>query len=257
MAEAVIFDCRPPLAWISLNRPEKLNAINDDMLLQLLKAFATVEGDARIGAAVLSGRGRAFSAGGDIKAMEAMDQSSFANTISLYMKLALAMRASSKPVVAAIHGYAFAGGFELALLCDVRIAAEDAKFSLPDAALGLSPTSGMTYLLPRIVGLGRALHLTLTGDTIDASEAERIGLVTKVVAPDDLLTTAGAYASRIASHPRIGVANTRAEFYGALDGDFDAAITREYAGELQCFAAQEVKERFRDFLQRKPRRNMR
>ena len=251
MAEVVQLERKPPVAWIWLNRPEKLNAINDDVLLQLVEALRKIERDPELGVAVLSGRGRAFSAGGDIKAMEAMDPASFAKTISLYMELALAMRRLSKPVIAAIHGYAFAGGFELALLCDIRIAAESAKFSLPDAALGLSPTSGMTYLLPRIVGLGRALHLTLTGETIDAQEAARIGLVTKVVEPDDLLPTTEAYASRIAGQPRVGIANTKAEFYGALDGDFEAAITREYAGELRCFASEEVKKRFRDFLDRK------
>jgi enoyl-CoA hydratase/carnithine racemase len=251
MAEAVLLERKPPLASIWLNRPEKLNAINDDMLLRLLDALAGIERDAEIGAAVLSGRGRAFSAGGDIQAMEAMEPHSFAKTISLYMQLALAMRALSKPVIAAVHGYAFAGGFELALLCDIRIAAEGAKFSLPDAALGLSPTSGMTYLLPRIVGLGRALHLTLSGETIDAHEAERIGLVSKVVAANELLNTAEAYALRIAGHPRVGVANTKAEYYGALHGDFEAAVTREFAGELQCFSSEEVKERFREFLKRK------
>ena len=209
MAEVVLLERKPPVGWIWLNRPEKLNAINEAVLLQLLEALRTIERDPAIGAAVLCGRGRAL-AGGDIKAMEAMNAVSFAKTISLYMELALAMRGLSKPVIAAVQGYAFAGGFELALLCDIRIAAEGAKFSLPDAALGLSPTSGMTYLLPRVVGLGRALHLTLTGETIDAQEAERIGLVTKVVEPNDLLTTAAAYASRIAGHPRVGVANTKA-----------------------------------------------
>lgn len=248
MNETVLLDCKPPIARISLNRPEKLNAINNAMLHGLLDAISVTERETTIQAVVLHGCGRAFSAGGDIKAMEAMDQPDFATTISLYMQLAAAFRAARKPIIAAVHGYAYAGGFELALLCDIRIAAEKTRFALPDAALGLSPTSGMTYLLPRIVGLGRALHLALTGETVDASEALGIGLVTKVVPSDDLLPTAEEYATRIASYPRVGIASTKEGFLGALDLDFAAASTREYECELRCFAASDVKACFQHFL---------
>ena len=136
---------------------------------------------------MLTGRGRAFSAGGDITAMGGMDEGEFADTIARYMRVSAAFRACPKPIVAAIHGYALAGGFELALMCDVRFAAVGTQFGLPDTPLGLSPTSGMTYLLPRIVGLGRAMYLALSAENIDAEEAERIGLVSRVVAPDALL----------------------------------------------------------------------
>jgi 2-(1,2-epoxy-1,2-dihydrophenyl)acetyl-CoA isomerase len=109
----------------------------------------------------------------------------------------------------------------------------------------------MTYLLPRIVGLGRALHLTLSAEPIDADEAERIGLVSRVVEPGVLMREAEAYAEKIASYPRVGVANTKAELQAALDGDFRTATQRELDGELQCFRSSEVKERFRQFLLRK------
>lgn len=253
MAEAVLLKHTPPIAWISLARPDKLNAINDTMLNGLLEAIAGLDRRRDIAVGIVHGLGRAFCAGGDIKAMEAMDSSAFATTISLYMRLAESIRSASKPMIAAVHGYAFAGGFELALLCDIRIAAEDTRFALPDAALGLSPTSGMTYLLPRIVGLGRALHLILTGEEIDANEALRIGLVTKVVPFDNLLTAAESYASRIASYPRIGLAHAKSELYEALDSNFQSALSRELQGELDCFADPEVKARFRDFLMRRSR----
>jgi enoyl-CoA hydratase/carnithine racemase len=110
-----------------------------------------------------------------------MDEAIFSRTIGLYREMAKDFRACPKPIVAAIHGYALAGGFELACLCDIRIAAEGTLFGLPDTPLGLSPTSGMTYLLPRIVGLGRALDLTLSAQNIDTAEAHRIGFVTRVV----------------------------------------------------------------------------
>ena len=102
------------------------------------------------------------------------------------MRVAAAFRACPKPIVAAVHGYALAGGFELALSCDVRFAATGTRFGLPDTPLGLSPTSGMTWLLPRVIGLGRAMALALSGTDIDAEEAERIGLVSRVVAPEVL-----------------------------------------------------------------------
>ncbi len=251
MATAVEVEIRDDVAWVGLNRPEKLNAINDDVLDGLLASIKRIGGDNAIGAAVLFGHGRAFSAGGDITAMDAMDEPTFARTIAKYMAVATAFRACPKPIIAAVHGYVMAGGFELALICDVRLAAAGTKFGLPDTPLGLSPTSGMTYLLPRIVGLGRALHLTLSAETFDAAEAERIGLVSRVVAGDRLMAEAEAYARKLTAYPRIGVVHTKAEFYAALDGDFAAATAREHAGELACFRAPEVRQRLRDFVNRK------
>lgn len=251
MAAVVEFEARDGIAFVALNRPEKLNAINDDMLNGLRDAVDRIATSDSIRAAILSGRGRAFSAGGDIKAMQAMDDRGFADTISLYMRVAAAFRACPKPFVAAVHGYALAGGFELMLICDIRIAARGTEFGLPDTALGLSPTSGMTYLLPRIVGLGRAMDLTLSGENIDAEEALRIGLVTRLVDADCLMPEAERYARRLASFPSIGVAHTKAGFYDGLDGDHATATRREEERELACFRSAAAKRRFRDFLNRK------
>jgi len=251
MSDAVKVEVRDGVAWIALNRPEKLNAINDDVLTGLIAAVARVSKDDAVGAAVLQGRGRAFSAGGDIAAMSEMDEVRFSRTIGLYMRMAKDFRACPKPIIAAIHGYALAGGFELACLSDIRIAAEGTVFGLPDTPLGLSPTSGMTYLLPRIVGLGRAIDLTISADNIDAAEALRIGLVTRVVAADRLSTEAGQLAQKIASFPRVGVAHAKAEFYGALETDFERATDIEHAGEVACFRDPEVRAQFRNFVGRK------
>lgn len=254
MSEAVELEIRDGIGLIALNRPEKLNAINDDVLIGLRAALARFLDDASAGAAVLRGNGRAFSAGGDITAMSAMDEAVFSRTIGLYMAMAKDFRDCPKPIVAAIHGYALAGGFELACLCDIRIAAEGTVFGLPDTPLGLSPTSGMTYLLPRIVGLGRAIDLTLSADNIDAAEAHRIGFVTRVVAADQLLGTATTLARNIASYPRAGVAHAKAEFYGALESTFDQATAAEHAGEVACFRDPETREQFRKFVERKRNR---
>jgi enoyl-CoA hydratase/carnithine racemase len=238
--------------WIiTLNRPEKLNAISVEMLDQLFDAIGRIARSDVVGAAVLTGRGRAFSTGGDISAMHEMDERQFADTISRYMRLSAAFRACPKPVVAAVHGYALAGGFELALMCDVRFAATGTQFGLPDTALGLSPTSGMTYLLPRIVGLGRALYLALGAENIDADEAERIGLVSRVIAEEDLLAEAEAFARRVASYPRLGVRWTKRTIHDGLDVDFDAATRLETEAEIDSFRSPETRTRFQAFVDRK------
>jgi enoyl-CoA hydratase len=239
------------VAIVTLDRPEKLNAINDEVLDGLLDAIETIGRSETIGAAVLTGRGRAFSAGGDIAAMDGMDDEAFAATIARYMTVSAAFRACPKPIVAAVHGYALAGGFELALMCDVRFAARGTLFGLPDTPLGLSPTSGMTWLLPRIIGLGRALDLALSGENIDADEAQRIGLVTRVTVPSTLLGEADAYAHRIASYPRVGVAWTKLGIGRAMESSFEEATRNEAEAELACFRSPATRARFRAFIERK------
>lgn len=244
---------RGDIAVISLNRPDKLNAISVEMLDLLIDAIERIGRSEAIGAAVVTGRGRAFSTGGDIAAMHEMDERQFADTISRYMRLSAAFRACPKPIVAAIHGYALAGGFELALMCDVRFAATGTQFGLPDTPLGLSPTSGMTYLLPRIVGLGRALYLALGAENIDADEAERIGLVSRVVEEETVVAEAVAFAHRIASYPRVGVGWTKRTFQEGLDLDFDAATRLETEAEIDSFRSPETRRRFQAFVDRKRR----
>lgn len=247
----VDLDIRGDVAIIALDRPDKLNAINDEMLDGLLDVIGVVAGSDAIGAAVLTGRGRAFSAGGDITAMSGMDDEAFTATIARYMRVASAFHTCPKPIIAAVHGYALAGGFELALLCDVRFAAEGTQFGSPDTPLGLSPTSGMTYLLPRVIGLGRAMALTLSGDSIDAVEAERIGLVDRVVEPDRLLAEAEAFAHRIAGFPRTGMAWTKLGFHRALHGSFEDATRSEADAELASFRDPATRDRMRAFVARK------
>ncbi len=244
---------RGDVALITLNRPEKLNAISVEMLDGVHDAVDAIARSEMIGAAVLTGRGRAFSTGGDITAMHAMDERLFADTIGRYMRLSAAFRACPKPIVAAIHGYALAGGFELALMCDVRFAAVGTQFGLPDTPLGLNPTSGMTYLLPRIVGLGRALYMAFSAENIDADEARRIGLVSRVVEPDALLDEAEAFARQIAEYPRVGTGWTKRTFHESLDLDLDGAMRLETEAEIDCFRSPETRERMQAFLDRQRR----
>jgi enoyl-CoA hydratase/carnithine racemase len=241
------------VAIIILNRPEKLNAISVQMLDGLLDSVQAMGRSDEIGAAVLTGRGRAFSTGGDITEMHGMDERQFADAITRYMRLSAAFRTCPKPVICAVHGYALAGGFELALMCDVRLAAIGTQFGLPDTPLGLSPTSGMTYLLPRIVGLGRALDLALSAENIGAEEAHRIGLVSRVVEPDRLVDEAVAFARQVASYPRAGTAWTKRTLHDGLDLDFEAATRLETEAELDAFRSPETRERLQAFVDRKHR----
>ena len=244
---------RGDVAIIWLDRPEKLNAISVEMLDELLDAVESIGRSGEVGAAVLAGRGRAFSTGGDITQMHSMEERQFADTISRYMRVSAAFRSCPKPIIAAVHGYALAGGFELALMCDVRFAAVGTRFGLPDTPLGLSPTSGMTYLLPRVVGLGRALYLALGAENIDAEEALGIGLVSRVVEPDALLAEAEAFAHRIASYPRVGTGWTKRTLHESLDLDFEAATRLETEAEVDSFRSPETRQRFQAFVDRKRR----
>ena len=237
------------MLWAWLNRPEKRNALSRELLARLLDLVETVDED--VGAVVIGGRGPSFSAGGDITEMDGMTESVFDETIGTYMRLSAAIRNSPKPFVAAVNGHALAGGFELAIVCDLRIAARSAQFGLPDTALGLSPTSGMTWLLPRLVGFGRALHLTLFGDPIDASEAERIGLVTAVVDDAELERAAQTWAETVASHPAVAVRLAKRAFQEAAEGEFAASLRFEHVAEVECFRDPETRARLRAFVERR------
>lgn len=242
---------RDGVLHLKLNRPDKLNAITDAMLDGLLSSLATAGADRDVRAVVLSGEGRAFSAGADIGALHASDRAAFRATIDRFMALAAVMQKFPKPVIAALHGYVMAGGFELAVLCDVRIAADTTKLGLPDIAIGLSPTSGMTYLLPRLIGWSRALDLTLSGRMIDAAEAERIGLVGRVVAAETLLDVALDGAASLAAAPAVGVAMTKQLFRESMGAGFTEMLALETDAELACFDEPATQERFEAFLARR------
>ena len=164
------------------------------------------------------------------------------------------MRALDKPVLAAINGYCLGGGLELALMCDLRIAAASARLGLPDAQLGFSPTGGLTWLLPRIIGAGRAMHLALDAEPIGAAEAMRIGLVTRVVEDGELMAAAEALAGKIASWPRTAMANTKRALGAGAESDFEAALELEEEFDVDCFRDGETRGNLAAFLnsRRKP-----
>ena len=199
MAEVVRVETAEGVATVVVARPEKLNALNAEVLDGLRAAFERIRDDASIGAAILTGTGeKAFIAGADIGALAAIDSPSTGRALARKgQALTLLMETLGKPVIAAINGFALGGGCELALACTLRLAVEGAKIGQPEVKLGLIAGYGGTQRLPRLVGSGRALELLLTGEPIDAAEAWRIGLVNRVVPRERLLDEARALAKKI------------------------------------------------------------
>jgi enoyl-CoA hydratase/carnithine racemase len=240
------------VALLRLNRPEALNALNEPLLRALLGSVDAARRDSAVRCLLLVGAGRAFCAGGDLKAMLTMkDKEEFRAYIQLFQQLSGEMRRVEKPSLAAVHGYALAGGFELALTCDLRIASEEAVFGLPDTPLGVSPTSGMTWLLPRIVGLGWAKHLAFTGERIDARQAERIGLVTRVVPTARLEQEAVELAMAIAANPPLALRYVKTTFDLASDVDLQTALAYETEAEVACYDSEEFRANLRAFVAQK------
>ncbi|MEO8199809.1 MAG: enoyl-CoA hydratase-related protein [Gemmatimonadota bacterium] len=184
----LLFDVKDGIARITVNRPDKLNALNDAVISDLGLAIGQIETDPAIKGAIITGSGtKAFVAGADIA--ELSQQGPFDGKARAMVGQAVFRRIerSGKPVIAAVNGFALGGGCELAMACHIRIASESAKFGQPEAKLGIAPGYGGSVRLPRLVGKGRALELLLTGQMIDAQEAWRIGLVNRVVPADTLL----------------------------------------------------------------------
>lgn len=250
-ADPLIYEKADGVGLLRLNRPEVLNALDEPLLRALVGAVDDARRDAGVRCVLLTGTGRAFSTGADLRALLAMDPPAFREYVLLLQRLASEMRRLAKPCVAAVNGYALAGGFELAVICDIRLAADSAVFGLPDTPIGLSPTSGMTYLLPRIVGLGWAKHLALTAETIDARQAERIGLVTRVVPAAELDRVARETAGTVARHPPVGLRYTKLGFDLAADADLHSALAAETEAEVACFDTAEVRANLRAFVARK------
>ena len=217
--ETILVERRPPVAIVTLNRPERLNALNHQLLAELEAALDELGGDTTVRAVVLTGSGkRAFASGADIADLEALEtaQEGFQHSQRAHAILSK-IRALPKPVICAVNGYALGGGCELALCADIIIAAENARFGQPEVNLGIIPGFGGTQNLPRLVGRTKALELILTGEQVGAQDALAIGLVNKVVPADDLLSTAVAMGSTIAEKAPLAIALAKRALYEGLD----------------------------------------
>ena len=201
------FDVRDRVATVTVNRPDKLNALNDATIADLDAAIGEVIARDDVGGAIVTGAGaKAFVAGADIAELATQGPLDGRARARAGQAAFSRIERSPKPVIAAVNGFALGGGCELAMACHLRIASATAQFGLPEVTLGIAPGYGGTQRLPRLVGKGRALQLMLTGERIDAAEAHRIGLVNKVTAPEELMATAEAMMRQILARGPVAVA---------------------------------------------------
>jgi len=230
--EDLIVEVHGKVALIRLNRPKALNALNDNMMNELGEALAAFDKDAQIGCIVLTGSEKAFAAGADIVAMKDYTyQDTYRdNYITRNWEHILKVR---KPVIGAVAGYALGGGCELAMMCDFLIAADTAKFGQPEIKIGVTPGAGATQRLPRTIGKSKAMDLLLTARTIDAAEAERIGIVSRIVPADQLIAQALEAANTIAAMP-LSVAMMIKD---AVNRAFETTLTEGVNYERRLFHA--------------------
>jgi len=226
---AILAERREQVGWITLNRPEAINAINDAVREGLPAALRAFDADPAVHVILLHGAGpRGFCAGADLKEKRPDDGDVGPQALRGRAVWIDAFDAIAKPVIAAIHGYCMGGGLEIALACDLRIAAPGAVFALPETGLGLIPGGGGTQRLPRLVGLGRALDLLLTGERIDAEEAHRCGLVSRLASSAEaLMDEAGELAVRIAARPPTATRFAKEATRAAIELDLRAGLRLE------------------------------
>jgi enoyl-CoA hydratase len=226
--------------------------LNNDVLNDLFDAFTQLAKDDSVLAVIVTGEGKAFVAGADIAAMHAMTPVAGRDMISNGHRVMNLIENTPKPVIAAINGFALGGGCELAMACDIRIASERAKFGQPEVGLGIIPGFGGTQRLPRLVGKGMAKLLIMTGDIIDAQEANRIGLVEKVVAPEHLMEAATALAAKIISKAPLAVASAKTTIDNGYNLSMSAASNLEIEAFTGPFSSQDKTEGMGAFLEKRP-----
>ncbi|MDO5652956.1 MAG: enoyl-CoA hydratase [Brachymonas sp.] len=236
---------------VTLDRPKALNALNDQLMDELGQALQAFDADAAIGCMVITGSEKAFAAGADITAMQ---HQSFADVFGgeFITRNWEAIRQIRKPVIAAVSGYALGGGCELAMMCDFIIAADTAKFGQPEIKLGIIPGAGGTQRLPRAVGKAKAMDLVLSARMMDATEAERAGLVSRVVAADKLVEETIAAALVIASQPRLAVLAAKEAVNRAFEAPLSEGMLAERRLFHALFATQDQKEGMAAFVEKRP-----
>jgi enoyl-CoA hydratase len=250
--ELLLLEISDRIATVTINRPDKLNALNDAMIREIGSMFDELGADKGVGAIIITGAGRAFVAGADISGLAAAQTGDLEKFARLGQAVFRRIELSPKPVIAAVNGFALGGGCELALSCHLRVASTQAKFGLPEVKLGLIPGYGGTQRLPRLIGRGAALQMILTGDPIDGAEAVRVGLANAVVEPDALSGAARAMAAAMIRNAPIALARA----IEAVDVGLDAVLEDGMRLEARLFGTLEqtldMREGTRAFLEKRP-----
>jgi len=259
MSEAILLERADGVAVITLNRPDKLNALAGTMRDDLLEAVKTVGADAKSRVLVITGAGRGFCAGGDMAFMaDLKGRNAPFDEIGRLMDsgraVIEAIRELDRPVIAAVNGPAAGAGLNLALACDLRIAHEKASFGATFVKIGLHPDWGGSWLLPRIVGASRALKMIWTGEVITAQEAHRIGLCDEVHAADAFAGRVKDLAARLAQAPPVAVAAAKKTVYAAATADLNQAFQMEMFAQRACWDSADSAEGITAFLEKRPAR---
>jgi len=249
--ETVIYDKKDQVAVVTLNRPKVLNAMNKQLWLDLREAFLAARADDGVRVVILTGQGRAFSTGADLKDSRDRTLGQYRDYLNHLQEMSRLILRFEKPTIAAVNGYALGSGYELALACDLRVAAEGARFGSPEAKVSSSVTGGAMRLLPLLVGPGKAKELLFTSETIDGREALRIGLVNQVVADDRLLPAALEMARKIVPNSAFSIRLIKKGVDMAPEVSLEALMDYEIEACLATVSAPERQEALRDFQARK------
>jgi enoyl-CoA hydratase len=239
------------IATITMCRPEAMNALNEKVLGELKEVIAQVRDDPNVRAVIITGEGPAFVAGADIKTMLAADLSEVETFTRFGAGVMDDVEKLNKPVIAAINGFALGGGLELALACDIRLAATEARMGFPEVGLGIFPGFGGTQRATRLIGKGHACELIFTGKHINAHEALAIGLVNRVLPLNQLMKEARALAGLIASQGPVAVAQAKTAINEALQTGMDAGLSFELEAVMKTFKTEDQKEGMKAFLERR------
>ena len=255
--ETLLFEMRESVALVTLNRPEALNALTTQVAVDITSAFAEArQRSAR--AIVLTGAGRAFCAGGDLREMQRIAkhegrlEAFFDEPLQLLHDCVLLIRQTPLPVIAAVHGAASGAGCNLALACDLVIAAESAKFNEAFIRIGLTPDCGGTFILPRLIGWKIAAELMMTGDVVSATRARELGMINGVVADADLMSEAFKLAERLAAAPTAAVARIKRLLEKSATNDLAAQLEFERTTQIESGQTKDFREGVAAFLEKRP-----
>lgn len=252
---ALNFDLEGGVATITLNRPEAANALNIDLARDLMHASIQCDEDPGIRAVVLTGAGRFFCAGGDLKSFSAQGEAmpGHLKEVTTYLHAGVSrFTRMNAPLIGSINGVAAGAGMNLALSCDMRIASDKAMFTEAFVKRGLHPDWGGTYFLPRLVGAARACELIFSGDMINAEEALQLGLVNKVVPHDDLPQATVDFARKFAEGPPIAIGLAKRGIYRNMEADLASALEYETYAQNHCWNSEDAGEGIRAFVEKRP-----
>jgi len=255
--KCLLYEIKDAIATLTLNRPERLNALGDTLRDDLHDAIRRASEDAAVRVIVLTGAGKGFCSGGDVKAMHEARQSGAERGVldkiaPLRDRVLLAMRDAPQPIIAAVNGPAAGAGMNLALGCDIRLASTAARFGETFAKRGLHVDWGGTYFLPRLVGMAKACELIFTGEMIDAAEALRLGIVSAVYAPEELMAATRELAGKIAAGPPLAIRLAKRALYHGEGVDLRSALEFETFAQNICSETEDAREGIRAFVEKRP-----